>query len=104
MVSDGQWIQFAQILNTIADDEAMVNAAQQLQKRCKRVRRNLVPSTEPEVRPTNAVNDAVSISPKAHSTGDQPSKSKSYRTNDNPTNSTCESMPGLMRPRLALEM
>ena len=36
--------------------------------------------------------------------GIQPRKSKSYRTNDNPTNMTCESMPGLMRPRLALEM
>jgi hypothetical protein len=27
-----------------------------------------------------------------------------YGTNDTPTNTTCESIPGLMRPRLALEM
>jgi hypothetical protein len=33
-----------------------------------------------------------------------PTNLRPYRTNDTPTNTTCESMPGLMRPRLALEM
>jgi hypothetical protein len=56
------------------------------------------------VMPTSAVNDHTSISSKHSTAGSRPSKSKSYGTNDNPTNITCESMPGLIRPRLALEM
>jgi len=66
----------------------MVNAAHQLQKRGERVQRNLFP-----VMPTSAVNDHVSISPKRIRQGIQPSKSKSYRTNDNPTNITCNASP-----------
>jgi hypothetical protein len=41
MAPDRRGIQFAQVLNTLAADEAMVNAAHQFQKRGERVRRNL---------------------------------------------------------------
>jgi hypothetical protein len=104
MAPDGRGIQFAQILNTLAADEAMVNAAHQLQKRGERCGAMYFRQQNLTVMPTSAVNDHVLISPNALDRGIQPSKSKSYRTNDNPTNMTCESMPGLMRLRLALEM
>ena len=70
MVPDRRGIQFAQILNTLAADEAMVNATRQLQKRGERVLRNLFPSTEPHGHADECVNDPSRFHPSAFDTGD----------------------------------
>ena len=105
MVPDRRGIQFAQILKTLADDEAMVNAAPNSRKEESACSVTYFCQQNLTVMPTSAVNDHVSISSKPIRQGESsPVNLKSYRTNDNPTNMTCESMPGLMRPRLALEV
>jgi hypothetical protein len=71
MVPDRRGIQFAQILNALVADEAMVNAAHQLSgKRVGACSVTYFRQQNLTVMPTSAVNDHVSISPKRIRQGD----------------------------------